>query len=157
MEVLWLTADVISSLWVSSKQKLHRTKVNRKGRLLQSWRKGKTQFELYFLQGGVARGWILGYLCLLIDFTQRKIKLSPLFITGGNFPTCSEGPIKVSFCSPIWNWEIGALLPLMFSVQRWLPGTWRKVLDCKTGKRPVLEHLHLKGTEKGFIITSVLK
>ena len=103
------------------------------------------------------RGWILGHLCLLTDFTPRKSKLSPIFITGGNFPTCSEGPTKVSFFSPIWHWEIGALLPLMFSVQRWLPGTWRKVLDCKTGKRPVLENLHLKETEKGFTMTSVLK
>ena len=43
---------------------------------------------------------ILGPLCLLIEFTQRKNKLSLIFLTGGSFTTLLRYPLKLSRSHP---------------------------------------------------------
>ena len=50
-------------------------------------------------------GTIIGYLCLLIDLTQRKSKCSPVFLTGGSFKARSKFKSKLGFYTPTETWK----------------------------------------------------
>lgn len=87
-----------TNLKESVKIKTALDKLNKTGglyqRLVQEKRRVRAQPQLNSTETKelrISRSWswrILGHLCLLTGFTQRKIKLSHIFVTGDSFTTC---------------------------------------------------------------------
>ena len=73
------------------------------------------------LNSAVTKSWgrrILGYLCLLIGFIQRKNKLFCIFVACDNFTAWSKKLSKVRFIPSQGNWEIGALSSSVITFQK---------------------------------------
>ena len=93
----------------------------------------------------------LGHLCLQIGFTQRKSKLSPIFITRSSFRAWSKTPSHagVRFLLSHRDWEI-EITNRETESQRDAPraGPWEIKSWVVKLARGFSKDLHLKGTKK---------
>lgn len=103
------------------------------------------------------KGWIIGHLRLLIGVTQRKSKLSDVFMTRSGFATQNMSPIEVRFLPYHRGWEVEVLPSLMIIYQRDGSQVLQRQSWVVNLTRVFYKDLHFKEAEKKFVITSFLE